>query len=182
MILFCFNIILILKYLNCNMLNVKLSNSQLNKLKFEIKKWNWSNFKSFIKFDQKFQWSSAANKGWSMVNYHQSSAFDCPYLSCNAHCDQWLFQEIFFLIILFLFPRNSFDFFYLFILTFFTFLHFWTAFKHTGWFCSLFACCFAITVCSNALHLFVLGQVHQNKPLNGLFMLSIFHINVFDEA
>ena len=32
-----------------NTLNVKLSNLQLNKLKFVIKKWN---FKSFIKFDQ----------------------------------------------------------------------------------------------------------------------------------
>ena len=24
------------------------------------------------------------------------TAFDCPYLSCNNHCDWWLFQEIFF--------------------------------------------------------------------------------------
>ena len=31
---------------------------------------------------------SATNKGWSTVNYCQSSAFDCPYLSCNDHCDQ----------------------------------------------------------------------------------------------
>ena len=35
-------------------LNVKLSNSQLNKLKSVKKKWNLSNFKSFIKFDWKF--------------------------------------------------------------------------------------------------------------------------------
>ena len=34
-----------------------------------------------------------------MVNYHQSLAFDHPYLSCNDHCDRWLFQEIFFIII-----------------------------------------------------------------------------------
>ena len=39
---------------------------------------------------------TAANKGWSMANYHQSLAFDSPYLSCNDHCDRWLFQEIFF--------------------------------------------------------------------------------------
>ena len=37
MILFCFNIILILKMTQCNTLNVKLSNSQLNKLKSTIK-------------------------------------------------------------------------------------------------------------------------------------------------
>ena len=36
--------------------------------------------------------SSAANKGRSMVNYSQSSAFDRPYLSCNDYCDRWLFQ------------------------------------------------------------------------------------------
>ena len=39
---------------------------------------------------------SAANKCWSTANYHQSLAFDHPYLSCNDHCDWWLFQEIFF--------------------------------------------------------------------------------------
>ena len=33
-----------------NTLNVKLCNSQINKLKSGIKKWYWSNFKSFIKF------------------------------------------------------------------------------------------------------------------------------------
>ena len=37
MILFCFNIILILKMTQCNTLDVKLSNSQLNKLKSTIK-------------------------------------------------------------------------------------------------------------------------------------------------
>ena len=44
--------------------------------------------------------SSAKNKGRSTVNYRQSSAFDCTYLSCNDHCDRWLFQEIFFIIII----------------------------------------------------------------------------------
>ena len=35
------------------------------------------------------QWCAgcAANKGQSMVNYCQSSAFDHPYLLCNDHCD-----------------------------------------------------------------------------------------------
>ena len=44
----------------------------------------------------KLRASSAANKGWSMVNYRQSLLFDHPYLSCNNHFDLWLFQEIFF--------------------------------------------------------------------------------------
>ena len=39
---------------------------------------------------------STAGKDWSMVSYHQSSVFDRPYLSCNDHCDWWLFSEIFF--------------------------------------------------------------------------------------
>ena len=30
---------------------------------------------------------SAANKGWSTVNYRQSFAFCHSYLSCNDHCD-----------------------------------------------------------------------------------------------
>ena len=43
---------------------------------------------------------SAANKGRSAVNYRQSLAFDCQFLSCNDHCDQWFFQEIFIIIII----------------------------------------------------------------------------------
>ena len=39
---------------------------------------------------------NSANKGWSVVNYCQSLAFDHPCLSCNEHCDWWFFQEIFF--------------------------------------------------------------------------------------
>ena len=39
---------------------------------------------------------SAANKGQSTVNYCQFLVFDCPNLSCNDHCDQWLFEEIFY--------------------------------------------------------------------------------------
>ena len=35
-----------------NTLNVKLSSSQLHKLKSAIKKWDGSNFKSFIKYHQ----------------------------------------------------------------------------------------------------------------------------------
>ena len=52
---------------------------------------------------------SAANKGWSTVDYRQSLAFDTTYLLFNNNCDWWLFPEIFFLLILFLFPRNSFE-------------------------------------------------------------------------
>ena len=49
---------------------------------------------------------SAANKGRSTVNYRQSLAFDQPYL-CYDHCDRWLFQEIFFLIIIFKSSRTQ---------------------------------------------------------------------------
>ena len=41
---------------------------------------------------------SAANKGRSMVNYHQFLAFDHPYFSCNDHHDGWVFQEVFIMI------------------------------------------------------------------------------------
>ena len=44
-----------------------------------------------------------------MVNYHQSLAFDCPDLSFNDRCKQWLLQEIF-LLLFFLFCRSSFVF------------------------------------------------------------------------
>ena len=37
-------------------------------------------------------------KGRSTINYCQSSAFDHPYLSCNDHCDWWVFHEIFIII------------------------------------------------------------------------------------
>ena len=48
------------------------------------------------------------NNGQSTVNYCQSSVFERPYLSCNDHCDQWLFQEIFFINIIFI-SQNSFE-------------------------------------------------------------------------
>ena len=57
---------------------------------------SWVTFWSFWEFPQ-LTWSkhriTAANKGWSAVNYCQSLAFDCPYLSCNDHCDWWLSQK-----------------------------------------------------------------------------------------
>ena len=31
---------------------------------------------------------SAANKGWSTVNYHRYLTFNYSYLSCNDHCDR----------------------------------------------------------------------------------------------
>ena len=58
---------------------------------------------------------SPANKGRSTVNYLQSSAFDCPYLSCHFA----LFCHIYHIVpgdfsnkcilLLSLFPRNSFE-------------------------------------------------------------------------
>ena len=50
---------------------------------------------------------NAANVGWSTVNYRQYLVFKHLYL-CDGHCDQWLFQEIFFLLKLLLF-LNSFE-------------------------------------------------------------------------
>ena len=68
-------------------------------------------YKALIKrwiFDDYNEIDSTANKGQSTVNYHQSSALDCRYLSCINHCDWWLFQGIFSLI-LSLCSRNSSD-------------------------------------------------------------------------
>ena len=53
-ILWFYFVLIQYKMTRYNPINVKLSNSELNKLKSAIKKWNWSNFKSFIKFDWKF--------------------------------------------------------------------------------------------------------------------------------
>ena len=42
----------------------------------------------------------AANKGWWTVNCCQFLALEHPYLSSNNHCDWWIFQEVFFLVII----------------------------------------------------------------------------------
>ena len=147
--------------------------------------------------------SSTANKGQSTLNYCQSLAFDCTYLSCNDHCDQWLFQKTFFLLILNLFLRNSFEqswtcfwntftkhkeqVCFLFICSFFTccfviILHinalhlfiFSTAHEHTGWVCSLFDCCSAITLCNNALHLLYLDGFNKTNPSSiSIFLMKL---------
>ena len=99
--------------------------------------------------------NSAANKGRSTVNYQQSSAFERPYLSCNDHCDQWLFQAIFFLLILFLFLKNHFE------RSFFWNLNTFAEHKEKFCFpsvCSFFNCCSIIILCVNALHLSQLFQ------------------------
>ena len=111
------------------------------------------------------------------------------YHAFNDHCDWWLFQ-IFFLLILFLFPKKFFwtilnlfswnletftkhkeQICFLFmcsfftrccivfcVLTLYTFSYFSTACKHIGWVCSLFAWCFAFTLCNNVLHLSYLDR------------------------
>ena len=61
-----------------------------------IKIIDWQNCHSFYPSIH-----STASKFWSTVNWCQSLAFDHSYLSWNDHCDQWLFQEIIFLLILF---------------------------------------------------------------------------------
>ena len=106
-----------------------------------------------------FTYISTAYKGWSMVIYCQSSAFDHPYLSCNDHCDLWLFQEMFFFInITFIFQK-----------------FFWTILNLFSWnpntftkykekVCTLFAFCFAITLCNNTPHLLYLGRFIKKNP------------------
>ena len=49
-----------------------------------------------VSFHHTFTSCSVANKGRSAVNDRQSLVFDRPYLSCNDHCNRWVFQEIFF--------------------------------------------------------------------------------------
>ena len=127
---------------------------------------------------------STAIKGWSKVNYHLSSIYDCPYLSCNDHCDWRLFQEIaiviskkFFWTILSLFffwNLNTFTkhkeqicllFHFLMVvsksfcvLIFSTFSYFSTVCKHTGWVLFLLVVLQSPYVIK--LSIFVLGQVH----------------------
>ena len=73
-----------------------------------------------------------------MINYCQSSAFDCPYLSCNDHCNWWL-------------PRNFYHYYYFLEIYSNDFeLIFWdlnTFTKHRErvyfpFICSFFTCCF----------------------------------------
>ena len=52
---------------------------------------------NMIEYPPKNQLSVALQiRAGLMVNYCQSSASDNPHLSCNDHCDQWLFLEIFY--------------------------------------------------------------------------------------
>ena len=58
----------------------------------------WMRFTLLSKFDvYSFSLHDCRYIGWPMVNYCQFLAFDHPDLSRNDHCDQWLFQEIFWL-------------------------------------------------------------------------------------
>ena len=51
----------------------------------------------FVHVSRSFcQSTNTVNKGQSMVNYCQSLAFHCRYLSYNDHSDQWLFHKILF--------------------------------------------------------------------------------------
>ena len=88
-----------------------------------------------------------------MISQRQSFAFDRPYL-CNDHSDRYLFQEIFVLLILFLFPRNSFE------QSWTCFLGIQTHLQNTKnksvFYLSFFTCCFVIILCINALHLSIL--------------------------
>ena len=133
---------------------------------------------------------STANKSWSTGNYCQSLAFDHPYLSCNDHCDWKSFINITFILqkffwtilnllswnlntftkhkdwVCFLFICSFFTccFVIIFLLTLSTFSYCSTTCKYTGWVCSLFAWCFAINLCSNALHLLYLTGSLKQTP------------------
>ena len=137
---------------------------------------------------------SAANKGRSTVNYCQASAFDRPYLSCSDQHDWWVFQEMFFINIFYKFFWTILNLLYWNLNTFTkltiqvcflsicssftcfviilrinalsTFLYFSIVCKHTGWVCSLFACCFAITLYINALHILYFLHHKQYKREN----------------
>ena len=103
-----------------------------------------------------------------MVNYGKSSIFDRPYLSCNDHCDWWVFQEIFIII------SQKF---------------FWTILNLLSWnlntftklleqvcflfICSFFACCFVIILCINTFHRFVLFHCVKIHWMN-LFSFCMF--------
>ena len=151
--------------------------------------------------------ASTANKVRSTVNYRQSLAFNRPYLLYNDHGDRWLFQEIFFFFVNFIFISKKFfwtvfNLFswnlntftklkeqscFSFISSFFTccfviilciyastFSYFSTAWKHTGWVCSLFYCFFAITPCNNPLYFLYLDRFIKTNPSS----MSIFSINL----
>ena len=99
---------------------------------------------------------SAAKKGWSAVHYCQYSVFDRAYLSCDDHCDRWLFQEIFFLYqynIYFLeIILNDLE------LVFLEFKHIYKTQRSSLFssYLSIFTRCFVIILCINVLHLFIL--------------------------
>ena len=118
---------------------------------------------------------STAIKGWSKVNYHLSSIYDCPYLSCNDHCDWRLFQEIAIVI--------SKKFFWT-ILSLFFFLEFKHIYKtqRTNLFTfSFFNGCFKIILCINILHLFVLFHCVQTHRMSSFFA-SCFAITLCNKA
>ena len=49
-----------------------------------------------------------------------------------------------------------------------------TAFKHTGLVCSLFDCCFAITLCNNTLHLLYLDRFFKRNPSStSIFLMRL---------
>ena len=106
----------------------------------------------FIRMSRDSYICSTANKGWSAVNYHQSLAFDCPYLSCNHHCDWWLFQEIFFYLYCFYFLEillKDLE------LVFVEFIHIYKTQRSLfSFYLFIFTCCFVIIWCVNVLQSF----------------------------
>ena len=118
---------------------------------------------------------SAANKGRSTVSYCQSSVFDRPYLLFNDHCDQWLFPEIFFLLILFIFPRNLLK---VLELVFLEFKHIYETQRTSLFFLSVqfLLVCFVIILCINTFHLFVFFHCKETHKMNQ-FSYSLLFCN-----
>ena len=111
-----------------------------------------------------------------MVNYHQSLAFDCPSVSCNDHCEQWIFQETFFINIIFYSQKFLWTILNLFSWNLKTFT------KHKEQVCFLFVCfffffftyCFIIVLCINTptFHTFPLRVNIQDESVLFLIVVS----------
>ena len=111
---------------------------------------------------------SAANKGWSMVNYHQSLTFERPYFC------QWSLWPV-------AFQRNLFYYYYYFLevllnnleLFFLEFKQFYKTHR-TSLFFTFF---FVIILCINALHLFLFFPLRIKTGWFSFCLLSTLYIN-----
>ena len=120
---------------------------------------------------------SAASKGQSMVNYCQSLLFDHLYLSSNSHCDQWLFQELFFYQYYFYFLKinlNNLQFLFL------EFKHIYKTQRTSLFsFYLFFTCCFVIILCIKVLHLFRTFPLYVHTQDDSVPFLLVVYLGRF---